>query len=98
MANILKKIISLLFIFQVFASQSLMFSQVTVKDQVTDTLLCRAVNGQSYSLYLPAQYDNKKSWPVILIFDPASRGRTAVNAFLAAGRKYGFILACSNNS
>jgi predicted esterase len=54
--------------------------------------------GQSYALYLPAQYDNKKSWPVILIFDPAARGRTGIGTFIEAGRKYGFILACSNNS
>ena len=55
-------------------------------------------SGQSYALYRPAQYDNKKSWPVILIFDPSARGRTGVNTFIEAGRKYGFILACSNNS
>jgi pimeloyl-ACP methyl ester carboxylesterase len=44
------------------------------------------------------QYDNKKEWPVILIFDPSARGRTGVSTFVDAGRKYGFILACSNNS
>lgn len=53
---------------------------------------------QSYALYVPAEYDSKKIWPVILIFDPAARGRTGVESFVEAGRRYGFILACSNNS
>jgi hypothetical protein len=67
-------------------------------DRVTDTVRCRDNTTQSYALYLPANYDNKKSWPVILIFDPAAGGKRGVSAFLDGGRKYGFILACSNNS
>jgi pimeloyl-ACP methyl ester carboxylesterase len=98
MGTIFKNIFSLFFFLQAFTSQSFLFSQVSAKDQVIDTVQCREENGQSYALYRPAQYDNKKSWPVILIFDPAARGRTGVNTFIEAGRKYGFILACSNNS
>jgi pimeloyl-ACP methyl ester carboxylesterase len=98
MGTIFKKIFSLFFFLQAFTSQSFLFSQVSPKDQVTDTVRCRDKIGQSYALYRPAQYDNKKSWPVILIFDPAARGRTGVITFIEAGRKYGFILACSNNS
>jgi len=98
MGTIFKKIFSLFFFLQAFTSQSFLFPQVSPKDQVTDTVRCRDEIGQSYALYRPAQYDNKKSWPVILIFDPAARGRTGVITFIEAGRKYGFILACSNNS
>lgn len=78
--------------------QSEVFSQLPAKDQISDTVKCKAESKQSYALYLPVQYDSKKSWPVILIYDPAAKGRTGVNAFVEAGRKYGFILACSNNS
>jgi len=49
-------------------------------------------------LYVPLHYENDKSWPVIFIFDPAARGITGISPFIKAGRKYGFILACSNNS
>jgi len=98
MGTILKKIFSLFFLLQAFTSQSFLFPQVSARDQVTDTIQCRDAGGQSYALYRPAQYDNKKSWPVILIFDPVARGRTGVTTFIEAGRKYGFILACSNNS
>jgi predicted esterase len=98
MGTFFKKILSLVFLLQAFTSQSFLFSQILAKDQVTDTVLCHNTKGQSYALYVPPQYDNKKSWPVILIFDPAARGKTGVNTFIEAGRKYGFILACSNNS
>ena len=98
MGIVFKKIFSLFFFLQAFSSQSFLFPQVSAIGQVTDTVRCRDLTGQSYALYLPAHYDNKKSWPVILIFDPAARGRTGVNTFIEAGRKYGFILACSNNS
>lgn len=92
-----KKIL-FLFFFLSFFSQAVLFPQVPVRDQIIDTVKCRNDMSQSYALYLPAQYDNKKSWPVILIFDPGARGKTGVNTFIEAARKYGFILACSNNS
>jgi len=98
MRIIIKKISILFFFHLALTSQSFLFSQAPVKDQITDSVKCHDVSGQSYALYLPAQYDNKKSWPVIIIFDPAARGRAGINAFVEAGRKYGFILACSNNS
>jgi dienelactone hydrolase len=85
-------------IFLTFMSQSLLFPQGSATDQIIDSIRCRDVNGQSYSLYRPPQYDNKKSWPVILIFDFSGRGRTGVSTFVEAGKKYGFILACSNSS
>jgi len=94
----IKKIFFLFFLIQAYAFQSSLFSQLPVNDRVIDTVRCRHESEQSYSLYLPAQYDNKKNWPVIIIFDPGARGRIGVTAFIEAGRKYGFILACSNNS
>ena len=79
-------------------SSACLFSQTITNDQVTDSVWCSNALWQSYALYLPAHYDNNKSWPVILIFDPAARGKTGISTFIEAGRKYGFILACSNNS
>jgi predicted esterase len=73
-------------------------AQSLQKNQVIDTVRCAEQKGQSYALYLPAGYDSGKVWPVILIFDPSARGRVAVDIFREAGNKYGYILACSNNS
>jgi predicted esterase len=98
MGTSFNKIFSLFFFLMAFTSQSVLFPQAPAGDQITDTVKCRDSKGQSYALYRPVQYDNKKSWPVILIFDPSAKGRTGVNTFFEAGRKYGFILACSNNS
>jgi pimeloyl-ACP methyl ester carboxylesterase len=98
MGTIFKKIFILFFFLQAFTFQSFLFPQIPVRDQVTDTIRCRDAITQSYALYLPSQYDNKKSLPVILIFDPSARGRTGVNTFIEGAGKYGFILACSNNS
>jgi hypothetical protein len=96
MGIIIKKIIILSGLILSIAAQSLLLSQVP--DHTTDTVKCRSDINQSYALYLPAQYDSKKSWPVIFIFDPGAKGKSGVNTFLEAARKYGFILACSNNS
>ena len=68
------------------------------KNKVIDTVRCTEQKGQSYALYLPSQYDQGKQWPVIMIFDPSARGKLAVGLFREAGSKYGYILACSNNS
>ena len=95
---IFNKILGLFLLLQAITTQSLLLSQAAAGDQLSDTVKCSDEAGQSYALYRPAGYDNKKNWPVILIFDPSARGRTGVNAFIEAGKKYGFILACSNNS
>ena len=94
----IKKLTVLFLLFQILGSQSLTYSQEIVKDKIIDTVRCNYVKGQSYSLYLPPQYDSKKSWPLILIFDPAAHGKIGVEQFTNSGRKYGFIVACSNNS
>jgi hypothetical protein len=98
MRSRLIKPFSLYAIIQVLASQSFAFVQISSKEQVLDMVKCHEASGQSYALYVPANYDSRKNWPVILIFDPAARGRTGVDCFIEAGRKYGFILACSNNA
>jgi dienelactone hydrolase len=97
MKPIFKKIFILSVLIQAVTAMVL-FSQLPAKDQVSDTVKCKADSKQSYALYLPEKYDSKKSWPVIMIFDPSARGKTGVSTFIEAGRKYGFILACSNNS
>jgi hypothetical protein len=51
---------------------------------------------ESYSLYLPEQYEESKMWPVIFIFDPGARGRIAIEKFVPSGKKFGYILASSN--
>ncbi len=98
MAALNKKLVFILLLLQVINPWQNLIAQKITLGQVTDSVICRDENRQSYALFCPADYNNKKIWPVILIFDPGARGREGVDTFLEAGRKYGFILACSNNS
>jgi len=84
-------IINLLSLFQIEAQNSL-------KGRIIDTVICTNHTDQSYTCYLPSGYSQKTKWPVILIFDPGGQGTVAVQAFRKAAEKYGYILACSNNS
>ena len=73
-------------------------AQVFEKGKITDSLLCANHPGYSYSLYLPTNYDSRKRWPAILIFDPAARAKVAVEVFTKAAEQYGYVVACSYNS
>jgi len=66
--------------------------------QVIPDVKCAKDPSQSYTLYLPSNYASDRAWPVILGFDPGSRGRNAVDRYQAAAEKYGYIVAGSNNS
>jgi len=68
------------------------------KGKVIDTIRCKANSKFSYALYLPANYSEASKWPVIFVFDPAARGSLGVKGFVNAAAKYGYIIACSNNS
>jgi hypothetical protein len=85
----------ILFLFlglQVSAQEFSVKKGVVVDDlKVSDTL------EETYSLYLPTQYENERSWPVILIFDGEGRGKSAALLFRSAAEKQGYILVSSNN-
>ena len=59
---------------------------------------CLDAPAQHYALYLPTNFTPERSWPVILIFDAAARGREGVERYQAAAERYGYIIAGSNNS
>jgi predicted esterase len=65
---------------------------------IIEHIVCRADANQSYALFLPSSYTPQKRWPIIYCFDPVARGRVPLGRFKEAAEKYGFIVACSNNS
>jgi predicted esterase len=73
-------------------------AQMIAKGKLIDTVKCIDHPGYSYSLYMPSNYLSLKKWPAILIFDPGGQGTVAVGVFRKAAEKYGYIVACSNNS
>ena len=61
-------------------------------------VVCRADSKQSYALYLPSSFSSARTWPIIYVFDPAARGRIAVEAIQPAAERFGYVVAASNNS
>jgi len=72
--------------------------QPTAKGEVIEKVTCAESPGQSYALYLPTSYSAEKPSPILYVFDPAARGRVAVEAIRTAAEEYGYIVAASNNS
>ena len=66
--------------------------------KVTDSILCRKHNTQSYTIYLPAGYSSNKPFPCIYFFDSHGLGALPISAYKDLAEKYGFVLVGSNAS
>ncbi len=53
---------------------------------------------QSWELYLPQSFNPARKWPVLILFDPRSRGKVAAELFRLAADEFGWILASSDNT
>lgn len=53
---------------------------------------------QTWELYLPTSFTPSRKWPVLILFDPRSRGKVAAELFRAAADEFGWVLASSNNT
>lgn len=83
-------------------------SQVQQQIQPRDTSISKGIihpeiscfkdAGQSYALYLPSSYSAGKPFPVIYFFDSHAEGLLPVKKYRLLAEKYGYIIACSNNS
>ncbi len=72
--------------------------QLTLKKgSVIDEVAVNDSIKESFSLYLPTDFDMTKEWPVVLVFDMQGRGKRVVSMFREAAEKEGYILAASNN-
>ena len=66
--------------------------------KVYPKIICVSDTSQSYSLFLPSNYDKNKPCPVLILFDSHGNGLLPVNLFSGEASKNGFIVAGSNNS
>lgn len=66
--------------------------------KLIDSVSCDANPPISYSLYVPSYYSLKSKWPVLFVFDPGGRSKSAVERFIPAAEKYGYIVACPPGS
>ena len=92
-ARIALALLSSLFIYSVAPAQT-----EIVPGKVIDGVAVSGAKDQSFSVYLPSNYDSKKKFPILYAFDPGGRGKVAVNAFAEAAEKYGYIVVGSNDS
>lgn len=53
---------------------------------------------QTFDLYLPPAFDPAARSPLLMVFDPRSRGRRAAEIFVPAAERWGWIVASSNNT
>lgn len=53
---------------------------------------------QTWELYLPQGFSPARKWPVLILFDPRSRGKVAAELFRAAADEFGWVLASSDNT
>jgi dienelactone hydrolase len=73
-------------------------AQEPTPGKVVPQIKCSASPDQSYALYLPSNYDAKRAWPALFMFDPGARGSEAVEAAREAAEAHGVIVIASNNS
>jgi len=59
-------------------------------------LSAAADGANSFALYLPANFDTAKKWPLLVFFDPQAGGSLPLQKYKAIADRYGYVLAGSN--
>ncbi|PIB30682.1 alpha/beta hydrolase [Maribacter sp. 4G9] len=70
-----------------------------VKGTINDSLAIKGEGGdtETFSLYLPSNFNMSQAWPVLFLFDMQGSSRAALSMFSSAAEKEGYILASSND-
>lgn len=63
-----------------------------------DPVRCGPEGRFSYALYVPKAFEPGRTWPILYVFDPRSRGRFALELFREAAERHGFLIASSNDT
>ncbi|MGY5849823.1 hypothetical protein [Salegentibacter sp. F14] len=66
------------------------------KGVVVDTLKVQDSISETFSIYIPQDFENGEAWPVLVIFDPQGRGRLTTQLFRSISEEQGYIIAASN--
>ncbi len=65
---------------------------------IIDSISVEQNTEESFALYLPTTFKKNELAPVVFIFDPSAQGKRALQHFIAASERYGYILVASNDS
>lgn len=66
--------------------------------KLTENVATRANPRQSYTLYLPPDYDGVKRHPAIIVMDPGGNGTAVAELFRPAAEEYGWIILSTNGA
>lgn len=72
---------------EISLKKGIVHDQIPLNDSVSET----------YSVFLPSEFDGVKPLPVIYIFDPEGRGKSAAQLFKPTAEIQNYILVSSNN-
>ena len=70
---------------------------LTTYAQLLDSLKVRSSDDHFYSVYLPKDYDESRSWPVIYFLEPGGRAAYVLNLYKGIADEFGMII-CSSYS
>lgn len=84
--------------FAVWFITSPLWAQEFRPGEIYPEVACQQDPDFSYSLYLPQNYGSMEQHPLVLIFEPASRATVPLEPMRAAADRFGYVLACSNNT
>jgi predicted esterase len=68
------------------------------RGKLVENVAARADATQTYTLYLPTNYDAARRVPLLLVFDPGGRATVAAEIFKDAAEEYGWIVISSNQT
>jgi hypothetical protein len=68
------------------------------KGEIIDSIAVIGSENETFTLYLPTTFSAEKLAPIVIIFEPAGRGKVGLSPFIKAAEKYGHVLVCSNDS
>jgi predicted esterase len=71
--------------------------QVPIGEMV-EGISCISDPTQTYTLFIPSEFSNDRTWPVLLVFDPRGRSLLAAELFREASEAYGWIIVSSDNT
>lgn len=91
----MKKILLLAFV--LISSASYSQGLRLLRGAITENLIVNDSLNETYSLYLPTNFDVSRPWPVAFVTDLDGKGKAAVSMLINAAEQEGYVLASSNN-
>ena len=64
-----------------------------LRGAITENLAVNDTVNETYSLYLPSNFEINRPWPVAFVMDLKGKGKAAVSMLINAAEQEGYVLA-----